>query len=165
MKAIDTETFKKVMAGLTAIYGVEPSTALMDGYWLALKDWPVDAFEKAAVLLLRTSKFMPRPADFNATRAALRPTSGEAWLKVMEHIKSGNYRDPSASWSQESSVGIGDEQIDKVARMVGGYYKIAYTKFDDLKYIEARFLEHYKTVEESTELRGVLEFKPRDLLK
>jgi len=146
------------MTGMAKVYEREIDGALLDAYWLALRDWSLADFEDAAAQLMRTSKFMPRPADFNDLRKAGRPTPGEAWARALENVRSGGYR-----------YGRGvDPLIDRAVAAIGGYGVIGMTDEDKLGYLERRFAEAYRGMEAADEAREAVpliagggSFRPR----
>lgn len=150
MQQADFQRFHAIMTGMAKVYEREIDNPLLDAYWLALGDWSLGEFERGAATLMRTSKFMPRPADFNDLRKADRPTAGEAWARVLEHCKRGRYRDGS---------GI-DPEIDQAVRALGGYRAIAMTEVDQLRFVERRFAEHYGDIEGAQDARAALGLEP-----
>lgn len=144
MQPADMDRFRAVMAGMAKLYERELDAPLMDAYWLALRRWSLHEFEQAAGHLMTTSKFMPRPADFNELRKAARPTAGEAWAEVLEHIK-GGYR----------SGGLNPE-TDHAVRTLGGYRALAMLDADQLPWLERRFAEHYGDMAAVAETRTAL---------
>jgi hypothetical protein len=145
----DFQRFHAVMHGMAKVYEREIDQLLLDAYWLALRDWTFPEFEQAAGQLMRSSRFMPRPADFNALRQAARPTVGEAWARVLAHA-SGGYRDGSGL----------DPVIDRAVKTLGGYRAIAMTQTDQLHWVEKRFAQHYGDMLEASETRAALGFDP-----
>lgn len=135
MQQADAPRFNAIMNGLSKLYEREADRALLDAYWAALADWSIEEFQAGAVRLMRTSTFMPRPADFNALRRAALPSKGEAWAKVLQHIK-GDYR---------RQGGLSPE-IDAAVRAMGGYGWLAMMATKELTWQERRFCEHYEDV-------------------
>ena len=145
MQQTDFQRFHAVMHGMSKVYERELDNLLLDAYWLALRDWSLEEFQAAAGQLMRTSKFMPRPADFNELRKAARPTVGEAWAKVLQHLK-GGYR---------AGDGV-DPLTDKAVRAMGGYRALAMMPADQLSWQEKRFAQHYGDMSEAVETRAAL---------
>jgi hypothetical protein len=154
MNSTDRKAFSDGITMLCEMFGKESSTALLDAYWIALRGWSLEDFTAAISVLLSTSKFMPRPADFNEVKRKQKLTAGEAWARVLEHIRSGRAIPLGQSASVSTRQGMGDPIIDAVVQMVGGYYTIGHASQNDLPHLERHFLEHYEnqeTVEESRE--------------
>lgn len=155
MQAEDFTRFKSVMTGMAKLYERDLDKLLLDAYWLALKSWSLQDFEQAAGRLTATSKFMPRPADFNELREAGRETAGEAWALVLDAVRHSGY-----------SAGI-SQLIDRAVQACGGYRAIGQTTDDGLPFIERRFAEHFKTMQDAEDAREAVpqiaygEEKPR----
>jgi hypothetical protein len=134
MQRTDFERFRAVMTGMAKLYERELDAPLLDAYWLSLRDWDLAQFEAAAAYLMQTCEFMPRPAAFTKLREASRPSAGESWARVLEHIK-GAYRD---------GAGLDDGgPIDRAVQALGGYAAIAFRNIDHLHFVERRFVERY----------------------
>lgn len=146
MRQADFQRFRAVMTGMAKVYEREIDGALLDAYWLALRDWSLADFEAAAAHLMRTSKFMPRPADFHELREAGRQTAAEAWLQALRHAASSAYRNGP----------LGDPLIDRAVAALGGYRVIAMCEDDKLGFLERRFAEHYEAIQDAEETRRAL---------
>lgn len=148
MLPIEADEFRNLMRALCKVYNQEADALLLDAYWLALGSWSLIDFRSACSSLMQTSKFMPKPADFNELSKANRRTPGEAWLLAKQSASScyyaGNYGPGGTS---------GDEVVDRVVRMIGGYAVIAMCDIEKLTFLERRFCEHYETLEDRTEKR------------
>lgn len=140
MQQTDFQRFKALMNGIAKLYERELDGPVLDAYWVALRDWDLGDFEASAGQLMRTSKFMPRPADFEELRRAGRLTAGEAWANAR------------ACWRSGGS-GTGDSLTDRVVRMLGGYRSMGLTATDQMAFLERRFAEHYAQLQEVEEVR------------
>jgi hypothetical protein len=143
MQQTDFQRFNALMNGMAKLYERELDGAMLDAYWLALRDWELADFQAAAGQLMRTSKFMPRPADFEELRRAARPTAGEAWAEARACFRSG-------------ARGTGDPLTDRVVQMLGGYKAMGYTASDQMPFIERRFAEHYTALQDAEEIRAAV---------
>lgn len=143
MSPDDANRFCNLIRGMGRTFGNEPDQCVLDAYWVALRDWELDEFEQACGHLLKTAKFMPRPADFDELRRASRLTSGEAWAEVLDHARNG-YRD---------EPGPQDPRIVAAVRAIGGYQAIAMSRTDQTQFLEKRFAEHYDSISEREEIR------------
>lgn len=144
MRADDFSRFRAVLAGMAKLYERELDAPLLDAYWLALRDWSLEAFEQAAAHLMSTGKFMPRPADFNALRRAGRMTPGEAWAVALRHAR-GAYR-----------AGPTVPEVERAVEAIGGWRSIAHANVDALQFIERRFADAFAELETVTETREAL---------
>jgi len=143
----DGNRFRDVLRGLCKVYGTEPDAVMLDVYWMTLNDWPLTDFEAAAAHLLRTSRFMPRPADFHALRQATELCAPEAWAEAM--ARCGGWRDGSA--------GRDGDRIDRTVHCVGGYRTLAMADVEhDLPHIQRRFLEAFDVIADSERVREAL---------
>lgn len=128
MQTTDFERFRNVIVGMAKMYEREVDGVLLDAYWLALREWPLEDFEAAAGHLMRESKFMPRPADFTALRRAGELTAGEAWDLVL----SGARLEPHS-------------RVARASQIVGGQRRIRMANIErDLPHIQRRFFEVYR---------------------
>lgn len=149
MQTDDFPRFRQVMAGMAKVYERDLDAVLLDGYWLALRDWPLADFERAAAHLIATAEHMPRPAAFTALRKPLtRVNPGDAWARVLDHCRAGAYRD-----------GSGIDQggaIDRAVAGLGGYQAVAMHDIDKLHFLERRFAERLEDAVETGQAAAVL---------
>jgi hypothetical protein len=143
MQQTDFQSFKALMNGMAKLYERELDGPVLDAYWLALRNWELADFQAASGQLMRTSKFMPRPADFEELRRAARPTAGEAWALAR------------ASWRAGEGTS-GDDLIDRVVQMLGGFGAIGHMQSDQMPFLERRFAEHYAALQEAEEIRAAV---------
>lgn len=141
MLPADRRAFLEVVIGFAELKGKQLSAPALELYWNAMQDWSIDEFRAAANTLIRTCEFMPTPKDFNDLRKSSEPTKGEAWARVLSHLK-GGYR----------SGGIAPG-IDRAVRALGGYRALAMMPADQLPWQEKRFAEHYEDMAEAEEKR------------
>lgn len=140
----DFQAFKRIIAGMGRVYGIEADGVILDAYWLALKSWPLDEFEQAAAHLIGKSQFMPKPADFNALRKAGQQTAGEAWAIVAEYNRRGQYGSRPGG------------KIDRVIQAMGGYGALASMTTDQMQFRERRFAELWDEIGDAEETRAAL---------
>lgn len=147
METTDFQRFKAVMAGMARVFGAEIDKPLLDGYWLALRDWQIADFESAAAHLMANSKFMPKPADFNELRKkAAEQSAGEAWEKVLHTIRTMYVREGARV----------DPKTDAVVRQMGGYAHLALMPSEDLKFRARDFQTLWADMGEVEEARTAL---------
>lgn len=158
MQSTDYARFNALMVGMGEIYSKDISSVLLDGYWEALKTWELADFEKACVHILRTSKFMPRPADFTDLLHAGRMTAGEAWALVVDSVRKGSWRDNSGG-ARSLAPHFAEPEHDLIGaavRAIGGYQAIAMHKESELHFLERRFCEHFNQIETTHRVREAL---------
>ncbi len=150
MRPEDFQRFNAVMNGMAKLYERDLDAPLLDAYWLALREWPLDAFENAAAHLMGKAKFMPRPSEFNELRKAQKPVAAEAWLKARWSC--------GTAYTPNGYVGgtSGDPLIDKAVAVIGGYGAIAMCDESKLHFLERRFKEVYESIEDAQEVRQAL---------
>jgi hypothetical protein len=154
MQADDFTRFRALMTGMAEMYQRELSSVLLDAYWISLRDWSLENFEAAAGQLMRTSSFMPRPADFTNLVKAGRKTAGEAWLLALDFARNGYSRWDSGPVTQTPGVKKPDDPIlTQAVRAIGGYEAIAMSPTDKTVFLEKRFCEHYEAMQEANEVR------------
>jgi hypothetical protein len=89
MQQTDFESFRSRMAAMARLFNADLDAALLDLYWLALRDWSLADFEGAVAHLLVTSKFMPKPADFSELRKQAGISAAEACAEVFRLVQWG----------------------------------------------------------------------------
>jgi hypothetical protein len=144
MTADDFSRFRSVLAGMSKLYERELDAPLLDAYWLALRDWPLAEFEQAAGHLMRTARFMPRPADFTDLRKAARMTSSEAFAVALQHGR--------GAWRAGPAV----PEVERAVQGIGGWLVIAHATTDNLRFLERRFADAYAELETREETRDAL---------
>ena len=152
MKLRDRVEFARIVTGLSAI---KPGNKLtpegLELYWMALQNWELEDFKRAAAHLASTCEFMPNPYHFEQLRKAGRPTAGEAFARAVKAsgsaIQCGYVTNNGA---------CGDELIDRVVRAIGGYGVLAMCETDKLTFLERRFTEHYESISDAQETRDAL---------
>jgi hypothetical protein len=150
MQTPDANRFRDLLRAMGRVFGNEPDGVVLDAYWLALKDWDLEAFEQACGHLLKTSKFMPRPADFTELRKAGRKTAGEAWAEVLHYVRNGySYVGERLNGSAEPE----DAAMLAAVRAIGGYNAIAMSRTDQTPHLERRFCEHYDAISQAEDVR------------
>ena len=69
MPPIDPKAFRRRMDRLSTIYRVHLDDEQVEGYRRALSDLSVEQLDRACQHAVKTSKFMPRPAELRALLA------------------------------------------------------------------------------------------------
>ena len=144
MQADDFTRFRAVLAGMAKLYERELDAPLLDAYWLALRDWSLADFERAAGHLMSRSRFMPRPADFNDLRKAAGMTAGEAWAAALQHAR--------GAWRSGPAV----PEVERAVQAIGGWMVLAHANIDSLQFIERRFTDAFADLETAVATREAL---------
>lgn len=156
MQASDRAEFVRVLNGLAAIKpGAKLTPEGLDLWWATMSDWSIETFRAAASSLAKSCEFMPNPYHFEQWRKSLGPTSGEAWAKVLDHVRSGAWRHSR----------IDDDRINTAVRALGGYVQVAMCSDEKLGFLERRFAEHYETACDAHEVRALIAPLDKLLLK
>lgn len=146
MESTDGKRFRDLLRGMGRIFNQELDGLVLDAYWIALKDWGYEDFQRAAAHLMQHSRFMPRPADFTELRNAGRPTAGEAFAKAVRHCASSAYRDGPHP----------DPVVHACVQALGGYTVIAMCEEGKLPFLERRFAEHFEHISDARATRAAL---------
>lgn len=147
MSPDDGRRFRDLMRGMGRMFGAEPDALVLDAYWLALRDWDYADLEAAAVHLMRSAKFMPRPADFRELRKAGEQTAAEAWMLVMQNLRRSEYR---------NGVTVGG-RADFVVKGMGGYESLGKRNPEKLNEFGAKeFRERWDQAADVEEVRAAL---------
>jgi hypothetical protein len=161
VKTPDFQRFNELMTGMARMYGSAIDRIVLDAYWLALRDWELDDFEAACGHLMRTSKFMPRPAEFTELRKAGDATPGEVFgtLRQWLHYTPNGYQlKPSTP-----------RRIASAFAAIGGAQGYAMCDSDKLHFLEKRFCEHYEQISEHEDVRqalpGILDARLKRLME
>ena len=92
MTSADREAFALLMTGLSETYNEPVSVARMEVYFAALADLELADVRRSATVLVRTSKFFPRPAEL---REAIDGSSEDraelAWMQLLQLVRRVGY--------------------------------------------------------------------------
>lgn len=147
MSPEDGKRFRDLIRGMGRLFGAEPDALVLDAYWLALRDWDYTELEAAAGHLMRTAKFMPRPADFRELRKAGEQTAAEAWVLVLQNVRRSEYR---------RGVTVGG-RADLAVKGMGGYAALGKRNPDKLNEFGLReFREQWDEAADREEVRAAL---------
>ncbi len=144
----DRQRFSVVLTGMAKLYERQIDTALLEAYWLGLRDWTLADFEQAAGHLMATSEFMPRPAAFNALRKAAKPAVAEAWQMARNSIQYTPH-----GYIEKPGI---DPLISAALRVIGGANALAMCPADKITFLEKRFSEAYANLDATTVTREAL---------
>ena len=146
MRTADGKRFRDLLRAMSralSANGAELDGPVLDVYWIALSDWTLAEFEQACGHLMKTAKFMPRPAEFTELRKAARLSAGEAWALVLEAVR--GYAELPA-----------DPAVQAAVRALGGVKAIGMLDSDQMPFVERRFAEHYESISDREEVREAL---------
>jgi hypothetical protein len=139
----DKIRFAQVMAALGEVFdsGRETSALKTEIYFKALERFQIEEIEKASSMLIgtRTTASFPKPAEIigciKPKAIESRIDKLEAWGMVMSGLEMG--RLPN------------DNSIQETIRRLGGWNYLQDKSYDELHWIEKRFIEHYEQILES----------------
>lgn len=67
------QRFIGALTKLAAVFRIEADDVLIEAYWDALRDWPIEALEAGAQAIIASARFFPRPVEW--------ADAAEDWLK------------------------------------------------------------------------------------
>lgn len=129
----DLPRLVKLLERLCAVWNRKCSQELVEGYFVALADVEIDAVEQHALLLLRTSRWMPAPAELRSgplappeARAAL------AWAELRGRI--------AAVASGRDEGKIADEAAQSAWSALGGWHALGQRERGQLDFVRNDFV-------------------------
>lgn len=139
MTPSDAGMFATVLAELGEVYSEAVSPVRARLYFEALSDLTLDEVRAAAVRVVKTSRFFPKPAELlEAIQGSESDHAEQAWalvLRAMEQV--GPYQ----------SVDFDDEAIHEcVRRIFGGWPDACLMELSDAPFRHAEFLKLYRAV-------------------
>lgn len=150
MNENDFDAFRECLVGLAEIRGHTLSAPAIALFFRSMQHWEIGLFRSAAEHLLRTLPRLPTPADFENLRAAWQNTTGEAWSRAVAFSKTlytpTGHRDGA----------LGDYTIDTAVRCIGGYRAIANCPTDQVHWLEKRFAERLRELQDVIGTRAAL---------
>lgn len=153
----DRAAFLEAVIGLAELKGKQLSAPALELYWRAMQHWCIEDFKQAAQHLVRTCEFMPTPKDFEDLRKAGRPTPGEAWAEVLTYVRRGyfHWQGGGVSRNGQTPPALSSTAVAAV-EMLGGFEAIAMSEESKLHFLERRFCDHYRELEDAGEVRAAL---------
>jgi len=85
----DRPAFLKIVTAMSEMYQRDCSAAVIDLYFEALRSLAIEQVQAAVVILLETSKFMPRPAEIREVIEGPAPKTSpaeRAWTRLLEMV-------------------------------------------------------------------------------
>ncbi|MBN1225005.1 MAG: hypothetical protein JXB23_17285 [Candidatus Aminicenantes bacterium] len=143
MNKEDNKRFAAVMAALGEIFdtGRGPTAVKTELYFQALEEFTIEQIELAAKKLIKVREFpsFPKPAEIsNIILESLKPKGLEAWGMVMTGLERGEQ--PK------------DAQIRLVIDRLGGWSWLQGRSYDELHWLEKRFIDHFQDVSKNNYL-------------
>lgn len=143
----DKMKFAQIMAALAEVFdsGRETTALKTEIYFKSLQQFPIEEIEKACSKLIvsRVTASFPKPAEIIELMKPVRNEAQidkcEAWGMVMSGLECG--------------IIPRDAQIQETVRRLGGWTWLQDKSYDDLHWIEKRFMEHFGQIVESDEYR------------
>lgn len=125
MQDTDRKQFVALINALAGSFRVDPTEALLDGYWFGLEDLSVAAVKTAVGKAIRTGDRMPNPAELRKLAGVMTPEMRAitAWNAVRLAIRQhGAY----------ASVNFDDPAINATIRTLGGWPALCAKDSDEL---------------------------------
>jgi len=132
METKDKPRFMQIMLGMADNFGDEISKEGLAMRFDMLSEYSIEDIEAAAKKILRNRKFksMPPVAEFHeAIHGSDKTKALEAWGAIMKGLEIDEM--PTDPKSQE------------IIRRIGGWIWLGLQTYDELKWVEKRFVEHW----------------------
>ena len=143
MTSDDKPEFASVMTALCTAFGKELDEAILEAYWMALEDMPLDEFKQGSKKCLQEEEWMPKPGAIRRSAGALTPESRSVLaFETMSRAISeqGAY----------ASVCFDDPLINATIRNMGGWLELCNSPADKFNGLIRRDFERiYKALLES----------------
>jgi hypothetical protein len=99
----DRAAFAELMLGISETFSHPVSDTVMELYFRALQDLPLEALRVAATIHVRTAKFFPRPAELReAIEGSTEDAAEIAWVTLLRLVRSvGYYGTPT--WTDDAT--------------------------------------------------------------
>ena len=134
----DKKIFKEFMAGLGLLFDKEIPSSLSAIYWRILEPFTDEECEKVFNKLITTCKYFPKPVDFlELLSGTNEDRSLSAWQDVMGALTQG--------------CRLADQTINSTVKALGGWDSLERQTYNELKWTEKRFREHFNVVEKREE--------------
>lgn len=135
-RASEGDRFADLIGALAETFKSKPTTALVEGYWLALKDLAFDDFARGVEACLRACQFMPAPVEIrDAAGPAGTDRPEQAWACLLAAIRK------TAGEDQEFEDGL----IGVIVDRLGGWEHVTGLPSEELlKWTRKEFLELYR---------------------
>ena len=139
----DKKAFAEMISTLAVLYDKDVSPVLRKIYWEVLSTYSDEEVKFMFNQAVANCKFFPKPSELIQFIKTIKQeqkqleeiTSLEAWGMVMSGLEYGRVPE--------------DEKIQQAIRRLGGWDYLKGKTYDDLHWLEKRFVEHYNQIEES----------------
>ena len=163
MQETERPKFALVIGAVFESFGQESTQARLMGYWIGLKDLPLEVLENAAGRALRECKSLPTIAELRrlAGELSAEDRAAAAWGDVLKAIPHGCYK----------HVDFQDKLCNAAIRMLGGWptFVERFSSADSEKWARLDFLRVYQSLANSRvdgeacrPLAGLLEVQVRN---
>jgi hypothetical protein len=144
--------FAEYMTVLGEIHGKEISKTLAESYFEILKPYSDNECITAFKLVIKNSKFFPKPAEIlELLESKNKLSSSEAWGKVIDCLTYGRQSE--------------NPTISKAISALGGWDYLSKLSYDDLHWQEKRFKEYFNDFQNKNDFdQDLIEFKDNILL-
>jgi len=134
MDSNDLVKFSEIMMALAEVFESdgEPSSVKIELYFNAFKDKSIEQITEATGKLLKTRKFssFPKPAEI---LVLIDGDAGDGALLAWGSIMKGLEIDEMPT----------DPKSQEIIRRIGGWIWLGLQTYDELKWVEKRFVEHW----------------------
>ena len=137
MQPQDEIMFADLMIGLSEVFDGQPSAIKTEMYFNALYEFDIAQVKGAIKEIVRSRTFasFPKPGEIRAAIIGSTASKGlESWGVVMECLEQG--REPE------------NPKVREALRRIGDWSWLMARDYDELKWIEKRFVEHYESLDE-----------------
>tara|TARA_R110000824_G_C15205494_1_gene676134 strand:+ start:997 stop:1752 length:756 start_codon:yes stop_codon:yes gene_type:complete len=110
----DKPEFASVMTAMCTAFGKELDEAILEAYWMALEDMPLDGFKQGAKKCLQEEEWMPKPGAIRRSAGVLSPDARAIF--AFECVRKG-----IATHGAYVSVNFDDPLITATIRNMGGW--------------------------------------------
>lgn len=132
----DKKKFMTMMAGLGEVFDKHISDTLKDIYWKLLEPFDDIECEQMFNDAIVNCKFWPKPVE------------------LLNFIKRGKLLDPHDAWAMlmtglERDQEPSDPLVKEAIRRIGGWEWLTLQGYDDLHWLEKRFIDHFNVMVET----------------
>jgi hypothetical protein len=147
----DKPRFQQALAALADVHNRELTASTLRGYFMALKDLPIDQVEAGVFKCLRELEYFPKPVEIRRQVPTAKPVklaALEAWQMVMQHAYGHRARRGPMDFGTVTNAAV---------RAIGGLERIVQGRTTELEsFTRPRFVEAYELLAatSSDELHG-----------
>ena len=154
MTSDDKPEFASVMTAMCTAFGKELGEAILEAYWMALEDMPLEDFKQGAKKCLREDEWMPKPGAIRRSAGVLSPDARA--MMAFECV-----RKSISTHGAYVSVNFDDPVITATIRNMGGWIELCRLPEDKFNtFTRKDFEKIYKTLLESGIKESSMEYLP-----